>query len=448
MKDFRARLMTVDESGNRLWVYSDTAAGPWRVRRQFLAWGLIALYLVLPWLRWNELPLLQLDFAHLQLILLGQIFRPNDLPSLIPVVVGCVLFFFAITSVYGRIWCGWGCPQTVFLEFIYRPIERWIEGIPRMRRELDAAPWSLSKSSKKILKFSAYAAVSFVIANSFLAYFVGSTSVLKLIQTNPLEHRFLFGLMLFVWAGFNFNFGWFREQMCTITCPYGRFQSILLDAQSWVVGYDKVRGEPRGKSSGGDCVDCNRCVQVCPTGIDIRNGIQLECINCLECADACDVVMQKIDKPVGLIRFMREASGRGRLRTIVYCSVSVILISVFGYRLLNRDLLQISLARQGAADFQVLPTGVENRVQLWLENKSMNAMEISFPKEIPEGHITMAQSEFILKPFERKQVTLFVNMAPSLFKGGTHHGTIRIESGISSSPKETHVVPLTLFGPQ
>jgi cytochrome c oxidase accessory protein FixG len=238
--------------------------------------------------------------------------------------------------------------------------------------------------------------------------------------------------------------------MCTIACPYGRFQSILLDAQTWVVGYDKSRGEPRGKAAGGDCVDCNRCVQVCPTGIDIRNGIQMECINCLECADACDVVMEKIKKPTGLIRFLREPGQKEqfRIRPLIYCVVSVVLIGVFGYRLLNRDLLQISMASKSGTDFQVLPSGIENRVQLWLENKSPEVAQISFAIQQTKAHLTMAQPEFAIQPFERKQITVFVNMPSDLFQSGVVHSVLSVRSKSGAGIVKEYGVPLTLFGPQ
>jgi cytochrome c oxidase accessory protein FixG len=308
------RLATVDERGGRLYLYPERVAGRFRRARTGVSGGLTALFLVLPWIRIHGEPVLLLDVYHRRFSIFGTLFWAHDAPLLLFFLGGVLLLLAAVTSVWGRVWCGWACPQTVFVDFIFRRIEATIEGNALDQRRLDQAPWSLQKGLKKTSKWLLFGVVSALISHSFVAYFVGTEVLAHQMAHAPWESSESFSsflLMLAVLLLVLFDFGWFREQFCNLVCPYGRFQSILMDERSQVVAYDTQRGEPRrGAGEGsGDCVNCYRCVRVCPTGIDIRRGLQMECVACTACIDACDDVMRRLKKPEGLIRYLRPVAG-------------------------------------------------------------------------------------------------------------------------------------------
>lgn len=324
------RLATTDEKGKRVYLYpDDIKQGHYRNLRVKLRAFLVIFFLFLPWIKIQGHQAVLLDIPHRRFAILGLTFWAHDAPIFL-FVLGILAFgIFLVTALLGRIWCGWACPQTVFIDGVFRRIERWIEGDSVERRKLDDGPWNENKVFKKILKWFLFLLVSLVITHSFLAYFVGTDELLVMIRRPPLENITSFLVMAASTAVILFDFGWFREQFCVIVCPYGRFQSVLMDDDSWAVMYDEKRGEPRrgrvpeGKSEG-DCVNCYRCVQVCPTGIDIRRGLQLECIACTACIDACDEVMDRLGKEQGLIRYdtLTQMSGKKvqwlRARTVIY----------------------------------------------------------------------------------------------------------------------------------
>lgn len=448
--DFRSSLRTVDETGRRIWVYADIFKGPWRARRRTLAAILVIIYLGLPWIHINGLPLLQLDLPNNRLVLFAKIFWLHELGIIIPLFFSGIFILFAVTAVWGRVWCGWGCPQTVFMEFVFRPIEKWIEGRPSARRNLDQASNSWDKFSKKLLKWSAFFGVSFVIANSFLAYFVGSEALLNIVRSSPTENPGLFGLMTLVTAGFLFNFGWFREQMCTITCPYGRLQSMLTEKRTLIVGYDARRGEPRGKQYQGDCVDCKRCVQVCPTGIDIRDGLQLECVNCLACVDACNAVMLKVKRPPNLISLTTEIKLEGAsevktsyIRPLAYAILSSILILVSGFQLAFRQLLEVEVERGGAVQFEQVGENISNRIHLRLKNKSGSPIRVKLEALESDTEIILAENNLELGARDSREVVAFVRLPLKNFVSGLARRTIVYKA----SDGERYDSLLTLFGP-
>lgn len=323
------RPASFDEKGWRVKIHPADVRGLWRKRRQIVQSFLLVLFLVLPWIQIGGRQALFLDVGNRQFEIFGLSLRAHNAPLLVFILAMAGFGLFLVTAIWGRVWCGWACPQTVFIEMVYRRIETWIEGNAGERRALGKQPWSAQKVFKKSLKWTLFIAISLVLTHSFLAYFVGTDRLAQMIQHPPSENWTSFLFIAFSTAIILFDFGWFREQFCMIACPYGRFQSVLMDSRSMIVGYDYKRGEPRRGSSAnqvanqaanlvtnsasltssaanksqGDCVNCYRCVQVCPTGIDIRRGVQLECIACTACVDACDEIMTKTGKPKGLIRY-------------------------------------------------------------------------------------------------------------------------------------------------
>ncbi len=333
----RDRLATTDETGRRIFLYPADVRGRLRSLRTRLQYLLIVFFLALPWMRINGRQALLLDIAHRKFEFFGLSLRAHNAPLIFLVFATAGFGLFLVTSIWGRIWCGWACPQTVFIDGVFRRIERWIEGPALARRKLAAAQWTPSKIFKRLTKWSLFILASLTVTHSFLAYFVGTDALAQMVTQSPIENWLSFLFMIISSSLILFNFGWFREQFCVIVCPYGRLQSVLMDEHSVIVAYDSDRGEPRStkKSSVvkeysaeslahtkiqpasisalqtskgplpkiGDCVNCYRCVQVCPTGIDIRRGLQMECIACTACMDACDDVMTKLKRPTGLIRY-------------------------------------------------------------------------------------------------------------------------------------------------
>jgi len=313
----RESVTTINDDGSRFFLYPADVSGRFTIWRRIVALGLIAFYALLPWISINGYPAVFLDVKALKFHFFGLTFAPHDLWLAFFLISGLGFSLFYVTALFGRVWCGWACPQTVFLEQVYRRIERWIEGDSTQRRRLDSAPWTASKVIKRVTKQTLYVLVSLGITHLFLAYFISLPEVWRLMTTAPAANWGIFVFVLIASAILYFNFAWFREQLCIIICPYGRLQSALIDDNSIVIGYDESRGEPRGKVSNkeaGDCIDCNRCVSVCPTGIDIRQGLQLECIGCANCIDACDAIMKKVGRPKGLVRY-DSLNGLAGLKT-------------------------------------------------------------------------------------------------------------------------------------
>ncbi|MFK7848818.1 MAG: cytochrome c oxidase accessory protein CcoG, partial [Rhodothermales bacterium] len=309
-------LSTMTRDGKRKWLYPTLSAGIFHKRRLITGWALIVLFVMLPVIQINGKPAVLIDFIHREFALFGLIFYPTDTLLLLMVMISTVLGVGLFTALLGRVWCGWACPQTVYLEFVYRPIERWIEGKEHVRKRRNEGPWTWEKAWKKGLKFSIYLVISVLLANVFISYLVGWHNLLEWMQQPPAQNWGFFLTMTFTSGLILYDFGYFREQMCTIACPYARLQSVLLDEDSMIVSYDPNRGEPRARRgkkkmaqelageipAQGDCIDCFACVRTCPTGIDIRDGLQMECIACTQCIDACDSIMDNINKPRGLIR--------------------------------------------------------------------------------------------------------------------------------------------------
>lgn len=325
----RDRVTTIAPDGSRRFLHPADVKGQWIRARRAFGWLLIALFATMPWIEVNGNPAVFLDVEHRHFHLFGATLGLDDFWLLFFAISGLGFTIYAITAMFGRIWCGWACPQTVYLEHLFRVVDRWIEGDHVQRARLDALPRNdPERLGKRGLRFAAYVVLCWLVSHIFLAYFVSIPGLYPLITGAPTAHPTAFVSMVVVSGALLFNFWWFREQLCLAICPYGRLQSALIDDNSVIVGYDARRGEPRGKAAPGiptgDCVDCRRCVQVCPTGIDIRQGLQMECVACTSCMDACDDIMAKLKRPGGLVRYasLNELNGGQtqywRHRTILY----------------------------------------------------------------------------------------------------------------------------------
>ncbi|WP_127715876.1 cytochrome c oxidase accessory protein CcoG [Halobacteriovorax sp. HLS] len=361
------RLATTDAQGHRVYLYPEDVKGKWRNRRNLVYYFLIALYLILPWVNIGGKQAILLDIVKREFTFFGMTFYSHNAPILIFVFLGFVFSIGFITSIWGRVWCGWACPQTVFIDAIYQKIEILVEGNARKRMKLDKAPWSAEKIIKKIIKWTLFTVASMHIAHSFIGYFVGARELIDITLQSPFKNLTLFGATWTTTAIILFDFGWFKEQFCLIACPYGRFQSVMMDQSSMIIAYDYNRGEPRrkkgqAKDEHADCIDCFACVKACPTGIDIRRGTQLECIACTNCIDACDDIMRRVGKPEGLIRYDSELALEGKkvkhlnMRNLIYLLVCLSMLAGLIYNLTKITDLDVVLLRGSKTPYTISRT--------------------------------------------------------------------------------------------
>ncbi len=376
-------LGTMKRDGSRLMLHPAEVKGRW-ARRRHIAFGLlIAFYVLAPFIPVGGHPMVQLDVQHRRFYLFGNTFNAQDFWMVLLLTLAFAFGLLLVTAWKGRVWCGWACPQTVFLEGVYRPVERFFEGTAEARRRLAEAPLSLNKVLRRTGKYATFLVISLTIAHTATALFVSPKELWGMFQHGPLAHLEAFLLTMGFTAVLMFNFTWFREQFCVVLCPYGRLQSVLHDRSSVTVAYREARGEPRGKLAKGpdapklgDCIDCNRCVAVCPTGIDIRNGLQMECLACTQCVDACDEIMDKVKRPRGLIAFasQNELAGqpspvfRGRLA--VYAALMLVALVTLGVSLATRTSFEANVVRsRGAMPFVVDGDTVRNPFEVHVFNK-------------------------------------------------------------------------------
>jgi cytochrome c oxidase accessory protein FixG len=394
---------TMDRTGKRRWLYPDRRKGANASKRKMTAAVLIVLYLVAPWLQWNGTPLLRFDVIEKKAFLFGQILHLSDTALIAPVLAAFALLLFFATSIKGRIWCSYGCPQTVFVEWLIRPIEELTEGSAHHRRRMDAGPLTGSRIFRKAIKHLLFLAVASIVANTFLSFFFGPARIANWMVSPPQEHPGAFLVMSTVMLGFYADLAWFREQFCAFLCPYARFQSVIIDQDTPTVVYDSVRGDPRGQTKKnaanleknfGDCIDCQLCVRVCPTGIDIRNGLQLECIMCARCIDACDMVMSNLGRPKELIKIasQNEISGQKRLRfwmrpkTLAYAAALLLMTGAGLVRILSRNSLDITILRAPGTLYTQMPDGrFGNLFIIHATNNSAQPIRLNLTIKRPDG---------------------------------------------------------------
>jgi cytochrome c oxidase accessory protein FixG len=442
-------LSTLNRDGTRHVLHPKLAKGRFLRGRRIAGFALIALFVLLPRIRIGGRPALLIDLSQREVAAFGTLFRPTDgfLLALLGITVVSVVFL--VTALYGRVWCGWGCPQSVYLEHVFRPIERWLEGSRGQR-----VTWW-----RRGLKLGIFAGLAFALANVFLAYFVGTDRLEHWVFESPREHLGGFSVVMGVSALMFFDFAYFREQTCIVACPYGRLQSVLLDRQSLIVGYDARRGEPRAKvkkqqpsTGAGDCIDCGACVTVCPTGIDIRGGLQMECIGCAQCIDVCDSVMEKVGRRRGLIRYTSQDELAGkrrrilRTRTVVYPVLLVTAASAFLWKVSHRSGTEVTVQRLSGPSFTELPGGrIAAQVDVKIENTTDDSSTYTFTVVDPTvGQLRSAIPSWQVPPHESRVVPLFVDVPRSAFVRGQVKAILKVRSTHGFE----HTIHATLFGPE
>jgi len=456
---FRDNLATIDDKGKRLWVYAKKPKGEFTTYRNIFGIILLILFFAVPFIKINGQAMLLLNFIERKIVILGVQFWPQDFHLFFLAMVALMVFIILFTVTYGRLWCGWACPQTVFMEIVFRRIEYWIEGDAYHQKKLAQKPWNFIKIFRKVLKHFIFYLISFIIGNFFLAYIIGIEGLLEIITDDPTKHVSGLAAMLIFSGLFYFVFSWFREQVCTIVCPYGRLQGVLLDRNSIVVSYDYQRGDPKGtfrkgedraKEGKGHCINCTQCVQVCPTGIDIRNGTQLECINCACCIDACNSMMESVGQPKGLIRYTSErviAEGsklKFNARTIAYSIVLLILIGVIGYAMTARSTLEATVLRAPGMLYQDQGDGkFSNLYNIKMVNKTDEDLPITVDLISQKGEIKIIGDQIIVKNQSLGESVFFIILDEKDLKKGKMDILVGIYTGgrLIEEAKTTFVGP-------
>lgn len=459
------RLGTTDATGARVYLYPVIVRGWFRKRREALHLVFLAIFLLVPFLRYHGRQAILLDIGSRRFDFFSLSLRAHNAPLLFFILIAAVFALLFVTSIWGRIWCGWACPQTVFIEAVFRRIETWVEGAPGQRKALAQGPWTTKKLQLRALKWTLYVAASLVITHSFLSYFVGVDRLQAMILQDPRGNWTSFLFIVFATGIILFDFAWFREQFCIIACPYGRFQSVLMDSHSLVVAYDAKRGEPRKGSEvaqgrkTGDCVNCFRCVQVCPTGIDIRRGTQMECIACTACIDACDEIMTKLNKPIGLIRYdsvrglaqdPQRPRRKWRARSIVYLSITALSLLTLILLIWRLNPLDIAILRAKDLPYSINDGLVINHFRFEISNQSEAdyQLETRLVATDSAAQLILAQQPLEIRAGTQARPDFFIRFSPALLKNGSAHLEIEVE-GLNRSTNEKSNIrkQVTLVGP-
>ncbi len=460
-ESFRDHIPYEDERGKRKWIYPKKPSGRFHRYRIIVTSILLTILFVTPFIKINGHPFFLLNVFDRKFVILGNVFWPQDTHLLILLLLTFFVFVILFTAIFGRVWCGWACPQTLFMEMVFRKIEYLIEGDANQQRKLSKQPWNFEKIWKRSLKHFLFIIISVLIGHTLMAYLIGIDKTIEIVSQPPSKHLAGFiGLIVFSTI-FYLVFSVVREHACTFICPYGRLQSVLINRETMVVAYDHVRGEPRGKLTKnaaqqhkGDCVDCGLCVQVCPTGIDIRNGTQMECVNCTACIDACDEVMDKINKPRGLIRIdslngIVDGVKKKKLnaRTIAYSIVLFLLVGVFFVLVFTRTDIEATVVRASGQLYQELPDNkISNLYNIQVVNKTFDTKELSFRLKNVEGEIKMVggKNQFLLASQDMLQEVMIIEIPKSKIKSLKTKLIIEVVS----NGKVLERVNTTFLGPQ
>ncbi len=458
-EEYRDSIATVDKEGKRIWIYPKKPKGRFYNYRKWVSYLLLILLFGLPWIRVNGEPLVLLNILERKFIIFGIHFVPQDFHLF---VIGMIILILAIvlfTVVFGRLFCGWVCPQTIFMEMVYRRIEYWIEGDANAQKRLNKAPWTPEKVVKKATKQAIFFAIAVFIANTFLSYIIGVEEVMNIMREPISQHMTGFIAMIVFSMAFYLVFSQLREQVCTTICPYGRLQGVMLDKNSLAVYYDFERGEPRGRIKKnaketdpplGDCIDCKLCVQVCPTGIDIRNGIQLECVNCTACMDACDEVMEKVNRPTGLVR-MDSYNGIVdkkykfiNPRSIAYTAVLVILVGLESFLFMSRSDVETLFLRTPGMLFQRPAEGIiSNLYNYQIINKTSDEFPVTFELINIEGDLEFIGTPPSTKKNEVVEGAVFIKIPEESLASRKTELKIRVMNG----EMEIDVIETNFLGP-
>ena len=456
-ESFRDRLATMDEKGKRKWVYAKKPKGKFYSIRTYVSWFFFLLFVTVPFIKINGRPFLQFNIPDTKFIIFGKIFWPQDFfifgLGMVTFIVAIVLF----TAAFGRLFCGWVCPQTIFMEMFFRKIEYWIEGDAGAQRMLNRAPWNREKIIKKTGKHLLFFLLSFFISNLFLSYIIGIEQLYSII-TQPVTAHLGGFISILIFSGiFYWVFAFFREQVCTVVCPYGRLQSVLMDKNSLVVAYDYQRGEPRAKyrkeqaPDTGDCIDCFQCVDVCPTGIDIRNGTQMECVGCTACIDACNHIMEKINRPLNLIRYASENGIKekkplkftGRMK--FYSVILVVLTSLLGVLLATRKDIDSTVMRTPGMLFQKRgEDSISNLYNIKIVNKSNADVPVDVRLRNGEGKVEIIGGNDIIVPNEGQGAGSFFIVLP---REAITKRKLELELELYNGDKKIEDVKTNFLGP-
>jgi cytochrome c oxidase accessory protein FixG len=451
-------LYSLGPDGRRRFMHPTLHRGrTWKARRA-LAWALVVLFFALPLVPVGAHPAVFLDVAARQFHVLGATFHPTDNLLLAALGFAVIITVFFVGSTFGRLWCGYACPQTVYMEFLFRPIEIALEGRPAQQVRLNLSPWGPRKLAIKSAKWLAWAVAALAISASFVAYFVGWDRLVHQALAQPAAHTAVLGVVAFVAAAILFDFGWFRDQMCTLACPYGRLQSVMADPDTILVAYDEKRGEPRAAArdrrdggSHGDCVDCRLCVTTCPTGVDIRRGLQLECIGCAQCIDACDVVMERTGKAPGLIRSTseRELAGGGRRfwrpRVIVYLALLAVAWGTLAGLVLTRGDALVEIVRGGREPYRLLPEHqVANQQRFRITNQRAERQSFTVEVRSPgAARLVLSTSPVVVEPAQ----LVTTNAVTTLPAAAFHDGQAKVRYVVTSDRGFRKEVEFLLLGP-
>tara|TARA_R110000744_G_scaffold135882_1_gene245537 strand:+ start:943 stop:2361 length:1419 start_codon:yes stop_codon:yes gene_type:complete len=463
--NFRDSIGTIKEDGKRAWVFPKKPSGKLYEYRKYVSYVLLTFLIASPFIKINGNQFLMFNVLERRFNIFGFPFYPQDFHLFVISMIIGVVFIALFTVAFGRIFCGWMCPQTIFLEMVFRRIEYWIDGDRGAQIRLDRQEWDAEKIRKRVLKWIIFFIISFIIANVFLAYLIGSDRLIQYVTDGPTQHLSIMVSLLIFTAVFYFIFAWFREQVCIIACPYGRMQSVLLDNKSIVVAYDYKRGEAengrkkwrknedREELGHGDCIDCFQCVNVCPTGIDIRNGTQLECVNCTACIDECDSIMEKVDLPKGLIRYASEdeitkkEKFKFTPRLKGYTAVLVILTGVLVGMMFLRNDLEANILRLPGQLYEHKEGNIISNVFTYkLLNKTTKSVDnVHFELISPKGEIKLVRNEnFDVQPEALSEGTLFIEINASVLSGDKND----LKIGVYSNDKLIETTTARFLAPR